>query len=184
MPNWCYNKLYLESQKPIESIVLPYTKKDEKFSSLKFLFEEIVPIPKELHIPATWTDNADDEYHEQYKANVAKYGYRSWYDFCIANWGTKWNGIDGGFNEDMTVFMFETAWSPPIPIIKKLANEHNPDNEAFILEYLEEGFYFCGKYSASKEGDHHEYYNVLTDAPQQLLDSLGYTPQEVDECIN
>ena len=63
-----------------------------------------------------------------------------WYERCIEKWGTKWLGYDLCVGE--TSLQFLTAWSPPIPIIGKLAELHK-DTE-FRLEYHEPGMGFCG----------------------------------------
>lgn len=51
-------------------------------------------------------------------------GYYDWYEWSVANWGTKWNAYE--FEErargDGTyVFRFETAWSFPEPVFRRLA---------------------------------------------------------------
>lgn len=46
-------------------------------------------------------------------------GHVSWYDWSIANWGTKWNGMATERVSD-TVVKFESAWNPPEPVIKEL----------------------------------------------------------------
>lgn len=55
---------------------------------------------------------------------IEETGYPTWYEWSIANWGTKWNSYD--FREVSTepkklVFMFETAWSTPLPVFEQLA---------------------------------------------------------------
>jgi hypothetical protein len=101
-----------------------------------------------------------------------------WYNWRVENWGTKWNGYDGSFTDDFTIFSFDTAWSPPLPVIRKLAEL---TGETFILEYIEEGMGFCGRYTAGKDGDYYEFYNDIQSAPEELLDALGYEPWEEDE---
>jgi hypothetical protein len=59
-----------------------------------------------------------------HKANIDRYGFPTWYEWSIANWGTKWNACyteisaieDGYIN-----IVFDTAWSFPDPIFEKLA---------------------------------------------------------------
>jgi len=63
-----------------------------------------------------------------------------WYERRVEKWGTKWIGYDLSVGE--TELRFLTAWSPPIPIIGKLAELHR-DTE-FRLEYHEPGMGFCG----------------------------------------
>jgi hypothetical protein len=63
-----------------------------------------------------------------------------WYDQRMEKWGTKWVGYDLNFGD--TDIEFFTAWSPPIPIIKKLAELHK--DFIFRLEYYESGWGFRG----------------------------------------
>ena len=61
--------------------------------------------------------------------NIQIYGAPTWYDWAIGKWGTKWNayGYDGYTDysacDELT---FQTAWSAPHPILKKLS-EMYPD---------------------------------------------------------
>ena len=52
--------------------------------------------------------------------NIKNYGAPDWYDWCIENWGTKWNAYDIEACED-NQFKFCTAWSAPHPILRKLS---------------------------------------------------------------
>ena len=42
-----------------------------------------------------------------------------WYGWRVENWGTKWNAVDAEIIDDGV--MFDTAWSAPLPVIKKLS---------------------------------------------------------------
>lgn len=56
--------------------------------------------------------------------NKVKYGSEDWYEWCNANWGTKWDVDDEVEIEDMgdsLYFSFNTAWCPPIPVFYKLS---------------------------------------------------------------
>lgn len=78
--------------------------------------------------------------------NKQKYGVTSWYDWRIKNWGTKWNayGYEGGVQFDGKSLRFQTAWSPPEPIIAKLA-EMYPDLD-FTHQWADEDIgYNCGE---------------------------------------
>lgn len=55
-----------------------------------------------------------------YITNILTYGASSWYEWCIANWGTKWNAYTVK-EEDVDIITFETAWSSPDPVIRKLS---------------------------------------------------------------
>lgn len=63
-------------------------------------------------------DNKRFENFIQMLKNYRSYGYTSWYEFGIGEWGTKWNAyetcdIEGGVE-------FQTAWNAPHQVIKKL----------------------------------------------------------------
>jgi len=67
------------------------------------------------------------------KSNRA--GIPNWYEWSIKYWGTKWNSYS--FQQtDWNIFTFETAWSTPKPILKKLIELH-PD-VMFIITYADE----------------------------------------------
>ncbi len=76
----------------------------------------------------------------------SRYGYDNWLDWCEANWGTKWNAQEamGGPTEtaSMTVYYFNSAWSPPEPIVHALASKF--PNLRFRLDYKSEGI--SGRY--------------------------------------
>jgi hypothetical protein len=79
-------------------------------------------------------------------------GYDNWYDFNRQAWGTKWNAGDTSVSAktDTSVdFTFQTAWSPPVPIIEKLC-ELFPDIEMEWL-FFDEGWGFAGSYTYSPE---------------------------------
>lgn len=55
--------------------------------------------------------------------NSINYGYTTWYDWCIWNWGTKWNSYDP-CKEQANGLCFSTAWSAPHPVIEALAAKY------------------------------------------------------------
>jgi hypothetical protein len=111
-------------------------------------FNDLMPCPEELHITATSGNGVDAQLKEKYEANKAKYGHAHWYDWQIANWGTKWDARVEDFQIDdpKEVYVyFETAWSPPVEFLKWFSELH-PD-VIFENEYDEEGCFFEGKTS-------------------------------------
>lgn len=48
-----------------------------------------------------------------YVDNYKKYGATTWYNWCIDNWGTKWNALGTGKWIDDDTITFKTAWSAP-----------------------------------------------------------------------
>lgn len=53
-------------------------------------------------------------------------GYPGWYEWSIANWGTKWGSYRYKERQRSPelVFEFQTAWSVPAPILRKLSEMH------------------------------------------------------------
>lgn len=66
----------------------------------------------------------------------AKYGYDNWYDWHLANWGTKWDCYSFIDNEDS--IQFETAWSTPMLALMELSVQC-PD-VVIHVKYADEDF--------------------------------------------
>ena len=58
----------------------------------------------------------------KYLKNIANYGFKTWYDWCVENWGTKWNAYSQSLENENEIW-FETAWSCVIDLIEKLSIE-------------------------------------------------------------
>lgn len=83
--------------------------------------------------------NKDDaiSYGKKAVDNVRKYGSKDWYDWCIKNWGTKWNACETVYDESCpTEVSFQTAWSDVRNLIVELSRNH--PNNTFYYEYAEE----------------------------------------------
>ena len=77
-----------------------------------------------------------------YKGNLGRkerelYGNKNWYDWSIANWGTKWNACDTVYDAKNKLLQFNTAWSAPKPIFVEIARA-NPNAKLEIVYQLEE----------------------------------------------
>ena len=80
---------------------------------------------------------------------IVKTGYANWYDWCVDNWGVKWD-IDtvdffneSSFKDDEEsqpdlIISFDTAWAPPVGILKRISEQY-PDAR-FYLRWADE----CG----------------------------------------
>jgi hypothetical protein len=73
------------------------------------------------------------------------------YDWCLRNWGTKWGIchsklIDTNFDIGKALYRFDSAWSPPTPVIHKMSLMF--PNLTFTLKYWECGCAFKGTYKA------------------------------------
>jgi hypothetical protein len=116
--------------------------------------------------------------NEQEKVNRDKYGYSSWYDWSIANWGTKWDiSLDSVDNPDANTVTasFESAWSPPIAAYERLM-ELGFEIEAF---YYEPGMQYVGKWADGVD----EYYELGGEDSSTVRESIG---EELDDyfCIS
>jgi len=92
---------------------------------------------------------------------AAETGHSGWYEWSVANWGTKWDAYDYEERDAQPgcfVFKFETAWSPPEPIFEKLA-EMWPDLK-IETESIDEG---GGEYVGVFHGKNRELKKVPDD---------------------
>lgn len=94
----------------------------------------------------------------------AKDGYNSGgYDWCNANWGTKWGFCHSRIYKTKTSvwYGFETAWSPPCPLILKMSEMFPKLN--FTLRYYEQGAGFKGVFVCIAgvviKNDYHQNYH-------------------------
>jgi len=153
MPNWCYNRMTInvtnESGKILAEAFRPKYDREENGRVYKNdyaqPFQDLLPCPEALHVTAS-PGTKDSELLNLYAKNKAIYGHAHWYDWQIANWGTKWDARVEDYQDDDSeeVYVyFETAWSPPVEFLKWFSEQH-PD-VTFENEYDEEGCFFEGK---------------------------------------
>lgn len=154
MPNWCANSLKLvaktaDSEKKLAEIVQELARAKTAGEN-PVIFGLIKPVPEALMITAGYLGDTVEQAAlvEKEKENLKTYGYKNWYDFCIGEWGTKWDAkteydesytIEGN---QLTIF-FDTAWSPPMQIYYAL------EEMGFEVEatYVEQGVGYIGFYS-------------------------------------
>lgn len=81
-------------------------------------------------------------------------GHISWYEWCIENWGTKWGAYDyeeRERGEGSFTFKFETAWSFPEPIFRKLEQVY-PDLVFDVAAYDEGSNFGCrGQFNGRRD---------------------------------
>ena len=172
MPNWCNNSVEIYHADPamIERV--------RKGFNDGGLFSELIPCPQELTdtVSGSMGEDKRAEHEAQQAANVEKYGYANWYDFCVNEWGTKWDvGADGNPAQDIPgglMLGFDSAWSPPIGAYEKLTDM------GFRIRamYYEPGMAFAGIWEEGSD-DYYDYGG---------LDSAGIAdtlPVELDEAF-
>lgn len=134
MPNWCENDLTIQGPEEEIAKLIEFVKTDKR----SFDFNKIIPYPEKY--------KRVDDYEFVVIAGFLKDGYNcGGYDWCNANWDTKWNATEAYMTSHPPTcieYSFETAWSPPLKIIKKLASIF--PKLTFHLEYYEGGAGYCG----------------------------------------
>jgi Ferredoxin-like domain in Api92-like protein len=116
MPNWCSNRATITGPAPVIKKIADILKQDDSP-----LLAWMVPQP-----------NFE--------------GDQNWYNWNVANWGTKWDisdvYIDNEAEEDSIEFLFSSAWSPPVEAFAAWAGADG--RVQFTLEYWEPGCGYVG----------------------------------------
>lgn len=115
MPNWCSNSINISGEDSEIKRLLIEAKSEES----DFTLNNLVPIPKE-----------EEE---------------DWYNWRVANWGTKWDigKVELDIDEGYVNFNCETAWAPPTEALQKISAKY--PTLTFEIFYEEPGMDFCGK---------------------------------------
>jgi len=175
MPNWCNNSVELYHADPAM-----IERARAAFNDGKFL-NEFIPVPESLNIVAGSVGDPDEQrkLEEATAQNLVDHGYGNWYDFCVGEWGTKWDvGADGMEPGDYTgpngekglILSFDSAWAPPIQAYEKLMDL------GFVIRafYYEPGMCFAGIW----EDGNDDYYDMSGMDSEQAAEEL---PAELDE---
>jgi hypothetical protein len=175
MPNWCNNsvEIYHNDPKMIERVRTAFNGEG--------LLQEFIPVPADLrNIVAGSVPEAERADHElKEELNRITYGYTNWYDFCVNEWGTKWDvGADGNPAQDIPgglMLGFDSAWAPPVAAYEKL------QAMGFRIRamYYECGMAFAGIWD-NGDDDYYEYGDMSS---TEIAETL---PSELDEafCIS
>lgn len=122
MPNWCSNELTVYGEKEELQKFLNKVQINDINSEEALSFAVAAPIPEEFRD-------------------------KGWYEWCIENWGTKWDAQEVRAEEidpeqEYLKWFFETAWSPPVAWLTKIATMF--PTLSIRLKYEEEGAGFMG----------------------------------------
>jgi hypothetical protein len=143
MPNWCNNNLILEHDDPA-MIKRAY----DALERGEFL-NEFIPVPEQLKIVAGCVGDPDEQkkLEADTARNLEELGYGNWYDFCVGEWGTKWDCGEQGASDihpdgKLLHTFFDTAWAPPVAAYEKLVEM------GFRVEamYYEPGMAYAGSF--------------------------------------
>lgn len=112
-----------------------------------------------------------------YINNIRKYGYSTWYEWCVANWGTKWNSHSVYIINDNEI-EFDTAWSCPVPILVELSNQFK--DVEIEVEYADEDIgHNCGTITI-KNGEIEDMMELDGDV-EFALEVKGYSEEDIKE---
>lgn len=106
-------------------------------------------------------------------------GFRNWYDWSIAQWGTKWNSYDGrieAVTPDSFNLWFHTAWSYPAPVIERLAELFPALTFKATAVDEGDGWALEAEYGP---GDRRRYYELEPDEARRLL-GCEHEPEETE----
>jgi hypothetical protein len=158
MPNWVYNYLDIAGSKEDISAIKsqlnqPFTREHDQWNVATQQMEKKDTIYSNP-ILAFWNvikpTNLEAYNGEQPKHDPDKpitFDSDHWYDWNVRNWGTKWDvGVHDeekypetellNESEDYLGYRFNTAWSPPLPVIGEMSVQY--PNLTFTLSYEEE----------------------------------------------
>ncbi len=184
MPNWCANSVVLKHKDP------EFIARARRAVEKDGLLNEFIPVPKDLKetISGYMGDEEEQKQLEIQQAyNIKNYGYANWYDYCVNEWGTKWDvtgevqDIDGGL-----MLNFDSAWAPPIAAYEKLksmgfdieANYYEPGC-AFVGEWLD-GEDYCYQIDGDSEWVRENIPEHLDDA-YAISESMAQWEEEENE---
>ena len=171
MPNWCNNVVDLTHNDPAM-----VERARDAFKRGEML-NEFIPVPKDLKITAGFLADTDKqkELEDNEQSNLEKYGYKNWYDFCVGEWGTKWDIGGDDYNEPVIengqlMLCFDSAWSPPIDAYAKLCDL----GFEVRAHYYEPGMGFCGTWDNGCD----DFYDFGGCDSTTVVDAIG---EELDE---
>ena len=162
MPNWCNNSITIRGDYDTLAQLKPVIDSGEGF------LQAIKPMPKELEGTTAPSDTPN------------------WYDWCVTNWGTKWDPEvhlefqDFGDGTAEITGWFDTAWSPPIEALNSLASDW--DSCYIELFYHESGMCFVGCWDSEGADDHYEYDGATSETvcnmiPEYLVNEFALDEQ-------
>ena len=161
MPNWCSNNVEFFNDDVAEVAKLE--------THLKYLDEKKSDDNIELGLFGYFVPRPDEE-------------EESWYEWNLANWGTKWEASIYSWekvNENCIKLNFDTAWAPPTAFYESLA----ANTEWYVTAtYWEPGMGFVGTNIGGSD-ECYEYSDVedIENIPEILVDEYNLRDQFEDE---
>jgi hypothetical protein len=132
MPNWCDNTLTVEGAEETVQRFKQMAKLQAGKADSDLSLASLYPIPDNVYQGDLGPEESQ------------RYGKNTWYHWCITHWGTKWD-VQATLTDALPVrlvYWFQSAWSPPVPWLKKVARDF--PRLRFVLTYDEPGMAFAG----------------------------------------
>lgn len=170
MPNWCENIIEIKGSKDLinkfdkqfktNSVVYNGGTTYAHSENLQEIIKELEDKDREYNIIKTDDSRfkipfiSDTVEKNDYSFNnfipMSKEDFLSdWYNWSLQNWGTKWdvsevyvNNIDDKEKNSEISYIFNTAWSPCIPVVEVMSEQYRD----LVIKYLynEPGMQFAG----------------------------------------
>jgi Ferredoxin-like domain in Api92-like protein len=200
MPNHISNRLTIEASiQQLEVILAAIQGKDPDGTKIPIDFHRIIPMPDLLRntgcgltfingkrTETWWSDNERPYNHldrrpdrlltDEEQTALAMIGFTNWYEWSIANWGTKWNAYSQQC--DGNVLTFLTAWAAPLPVMTVLTRRY--PEARFTLEYADEDIGSNAGIAVYEGGESHSETVLHCTAAAKLWFELnGYDPSDL-----
>ena len=145
MPNWCSNIVYVRGTGEVREKIKEIFSKEEPFA-------EVMPEPNYDEVAVPWSlQRVLSAKRNKIELEEPKPGRKdAWYDWRVANWGTKWepddevyatiDNLDSG--EEVLNLSLYTAWGPPEGIFKELSKMEGV--EEVVSHFYEPAMEFVG----------------------------------------
>lgn len=188
MPNWCENDLTVICSSKNSDDITKFIKHAEGDNG-ELDFEKFVPKPQDKIDESKtailesktemerWSGyfglfEKRDKNKKPTEAEINAAAKSRWfnnggYEWCCANWGTKWNADEAFVRREKptrAIMKFSTAWSPPTPVV--LAMSKLFPTLRFYLRFYEGGAGYKGSFVA-KNGE------VLKDSTESYRGRRG-----------
>jgi hypothetical protein len=176
MPNWCENSVTFT-----HADTAAIKRVADAFKTGEFM-SQFFPCPRELTETTSGSFGDPDEQKAlllKQAANELKYGVPTWYEWCINNWGTKWDVGSEHFEPTYTegdtsiTVSFDSAWGPPLEFYSKMTDELGYSVKAY---YYESGMAFCGIWNDGED----ETFKIPATS-DEVADKI---PAAIDEMFN
>ena len=189
MPNYCTNELNILGNEESVTRFMEQAKRKskclERSESGELVESHTVGLLWNFVTPPEEIQNEKDYFSEARMTGFSKLPENNWYEWNCAHWGTKWD-VDTNFTDNLSNnfhshgdglascwLEFDTAWSPPLPVVQAMAEQY-PDL-TIVMYYHEMGADFQGKVSYEN--------GILVDQFEGECDHEWYF-DKTDYCLN